>query len=71
MSKKVIHAIFDDEEILLQSVKEIRSKKYDIEEVYSPFPVHGLDHAVVVYYQQRNLIFQEKKLLITGDLVVK
>lgn len=46
MSKKVIHAIFDDEEILLQSVKEIRSKKYDIEEVYSPFPVHGLDHAL-------------------------
>ena len=46
MSKKVIHAIFDDEEILLQSVKEIRSKKYDIEEVFSPFPVHGLDHAL-------------------------
>ena len=46
MSKKVIHAIFDDEEILLQSVKEIKSKKYDIEEVYSPFPVHGLDHAL-------------------------
>ena len=46
MSKKVIHAIFDDEEILLHSVKEIRSKKYDIEEVYSPFPVHGLDHAL-------------------------
>ena len=46
MSKKVIHAIFDDEEILLQSVKEIRSKKYDIEEVYTPFPVHGLDHAL-------------------------
>lgn len=46
MNKKVIHAIFDDEEILLQSVKEIKSKKYDIEEVYSPFPVHGLDHAL-------------------------
>ena len=46
MNKKVIHAIFDDEEILLQSVKEIKSKKYNIEEVYSPFPVHGLDHAL-------------------------
>ena len=46
MNKKVIHAIFDDEEILLQSVKEIKSKKYDIEEVYSPFPVHGLDKAL-------------------------
>ena len=46
MSKKVIHAIFDDEEILLESVKELKSKSYDIEEVYSPFPVHGLDHAL-------------------------
>ena len=46
MSKKLIHAIFDDEEILLKSVKEFRSKNIEIEEVYSPFPIHGLDHAL-------------------------
>ena len=34
MSKKLIHAIFDDEEILLSSVKELRSKNIEIEEVY-------------------------------------
>ena len=27
-------------------VKEIRSKDIDIKEVYSPFPIHGLDHAL-------------------------
>ena len=38
-----IYGIFDDEEILLSSVKEIRSNDINIKEVYSPFPIHGLD----------------------------
>jgi hypothetical protein len=46
MSKKVIYGIFDDEEVLLKSVKEVRSKDISIKEVYSPFPIHGLDHAM-------------------------
>jgi len=43
MSNKVIYGIFDDEEVLLNSVKEIKSNNIDIKEVYTPFPVHGLD----------------------------
>ena len=35
--------IFDDEEILLKSVREIKSNNINIKEVYTPFPVHGLD----------------------------
>jgi hypothetical protein len=46
MSKKILYAIFDDDEVLLKSVKELRSKGIEITEVYSPFPVHGLDHAL-------------------------
>jgi len=46
MSKKTLYAIFDDDEVLLKSVKELRSKGIEITEVYSPFPVHGLDHAL-------------------------
>ena len=46
MSNKLIHAIFDDEEVLLSSVKEIRANEIPIKEVYSPFPVHGLDKAL-------------------------
>ena len=46
MSKKVVYGIYDDEEILLTAVKEIRSKDISIQEVYSPFPIHGLDHAL-------------------------
>ena len=43
MSKKIIHAIYDDEEILLNSVKSLKSQGIDITEVFSPFPIHGLD----------------------------
>ena len=42
-SNKVIHALYQDDDALLSAVKSIREKKYHIEEVYTPFPVHGLD----------------------------
>ena len=46
MSTNKIYGIFDDENVLLASVKEIRSNNIKIEEVFSPFPVHGLDEAL-------------------------
>lgn len=48
MSKVVIHAIFDDEEPLMESVKQVRSNGYKIHDIFTPFPVHGLDHAAGV-----------------------
>jgi hypothetical protein len=38
--------IFDDEDVLLGAVENIRDKGVKIKEVYSPFPVHGLDEAL-------------------------
>ena len=46
MSKNTLYGIFDCEQVLLASVKEIRANKIEIKEVYSPFPVHGLDKAL-------------------------
>ena len=46
MNNKVIHALYDDDDILLSAVKTLRSEKHHIEEVYTPFPVHGLDKAL-------------------------
>ena len=46
MSNKIIHAIYDDEITLLKAVKEIRNQDISIKEVYSPFPIHGLDKAL-------------------------
>ena len=33
-----IYAIYDDEEILLEGIKKLRSNKIEIKEVYTPFP---------------------------------
>tara|TARA_B100000963_G_scaffold162869_1_gene141561 strand:+ start:179 stop:709 length:531 start_codon:yes stop_codon:yes gene_type:complete len=45
-SNRFIHALYDDDDTLLKAVKNIRSQKYEIDEVYTPFPVHGLDKAL-------------------------
>ena len=45
-SSKVIHALYTDDEVLLDAVKLVKSKHYHIEEVFCPFPVHGLDKAM-------------------------
>ncbi len=45
-SIKVIHALYNDDDILLNAVRDIHAKNYGIVEVYTPFPVHGLDKAM-------------------------
>jgi len=46
MSTKVIHAIYNDDDVLLDAVKKTKAAHHHIEEVYTPFPVHGLDKAM-------------------------
>ena len=46
VDKNYIVGIFDDEDVLLDAVKSIREKGVNIHEVYTPFPVHGLDIAL-------------------------
>ncbi|OGS72140.1 MAG: hypothetical protein A3F91_03045 [Flavobacteria bacterium RIFCSPLOWO2_12_FULL_35_11] len=46
MSNKVVQAMYNDDDILMDAVKEVRAANYHIEEVYTPFPVHGLDKAM-------------------------
>ena len=46
MASNVIHAIYTDDDILLQAVKQVRAGRYHIAEIYTPFPVHGLDKAM-------------------------
>ena len=40
---KFIIGIFDDEDILLDAISSVRDKGVNIHEVYSPFPVHGIE----------------------------
>ncbi len=43
---KVIHAIYTDDDVLMSAVKKVRAERHHIEEIYTPFPVHGLDKAM-------------------------
>ena len=45
-SSKIVHAIYNDDDVLLSAVKMVKDEKFHIEEIYTPFPVHGLDKAM-------------------------
>ncbi|ARV16042.1 DUF3341 domain-containing protein [Polaribacter sp. SA4-12] len=45
-SSKVIHAFYNDDEVLMDAVKAVKAEHLHIEEVFCPFPVHGLDKAM-------------------------
>ncbi len=46
MSTKHIIGVFDDEFQLVKAVEAIREKKILIEEVYTPYPIHEVIHAM-------------------------
>lgn len=46
MSTKVIHVLYNDDDVLMDAVKATKAAHHHIEEVYTPFPVHGLDKAM-------------------------
>lgn len=45
-NKHFVLGIYDDEDVLLSAVKKVRESGIKIQEVYSPFPVHGLDEVL-------------------------
>jgi hypothetical protein len=44
--KKFAVACYDTEDTLFPAIKKLRGSGYKIHDVYTPFPVHGLDHAL-------------------------
>jgi hypothetical protein len=42
-TQNVLYGLYDDEQELIKAVKEARAADLDIMDVYTPFPVHGLD----------------------------
>ena len=42
-TNKVIHALYNDDDVLMDAVKTVKESNHHIEEVFTPFPVHGLD----------------------------
>ncbi len=42
----IVRALYDDDDVVLDAVKTVRDKGYHVHEVFSPFPIHGLDKAM-------------------------
>lgn len=46
MSDKTIYAIYDDDMVLLEGAKKLVDKGVYIRDVFSPFPIHGIDPVI-------------------------
>ncbi|SES98087.1 DUF3341 domain-containing protein [Hymenobacter actinosclerus] len=46
MTKRFALGIFDDEDVLLHAVENVREAGVKIYEVFTPFPIHGIDDAM-------------------------
>ena len=42
----IVRALFNDDDDVLDAVKDLRANGFSVSEVYSPFPIHGLDEAL-------------------------
>jgi len=42
-TKDIIYGLYNDEEDLLRAVKQANADHLEIMDVYTPFPIHGLD----------------------------
>lgn len=45
-NKHFVLGVYEDEDVLLDAVTKVRQSGIKIKEVYSPFPVHGLDEVL-------------------------
>ena len=48
MADKVIYAMYDDDHVLLDGAKKLVAKGVKVSEVFSPFPIHGIDPVIGV-----------------------
>lgn len=48
MSEKVIYAMYDDDDVLKDGAKKLVAKGVKVADVFSPFPIHGIDPIIGV-----------------------
>jgi len=48
MAEKVIYAMYDDDDVLKEGAKKIVAQGVKVTEVFSPFPIHGIDPIIGV-----------------------
>src|SRR6187399_2793536 len=45
-AKRNVYGIFNDDEVVLHAIPELRAKGLKVKDVISPFPIHGMDEAL-------------------------
>lgn len=45
-NKRVIYALYNDDEVVLNVCKDLVAKGIFVRDVYSPFPIHGIDPVI-------------------------
>jgi len=45
MANKVFHVMYDDDQTLLDAARALVAQGVRVKEVFSPFPIHGLDRS--------------------------
>jgi len=48
MAEKVIYAMYDDDDVLKEGAKKVVAQGVKVAEVFSPFPIHGIDPIIGV-----------------------
>lgn len=48
MAKKVFHVMYDDDETLIEAARQLVAQGIRVKDVFSPFPIHGLDPIIGV-----------------------
>lgn len=46
MDTKMAYGIFEDDDVVLHAIPKLREQNFRVKDVISPFPIHGLDHAL-------------------------
>lgn len=46
VAKKFVYGIFNDDDVVMNAIPALKQKGLRVKDVVSPFPIHGLDHAL-------------------------
>ena len=67
MAEKIIYAMYDDDDVLKDGAKLLVGKGVKVSEVFSPFPIHGIDPIIGV--KQTRLGIAAFLYAITGTML--
>jgi len=56
MADRVIYAMYDDDEVLKTSAKKLVAGGVNITDVFSPFPIHGIDPIIGVKHTRLGIV---------------